>query len=191
MQDRNTMPAQLPLVTAEEFARIPDDDHRYELVDGRVARMSPPGSRHAVLATRLAVLLERHVEAHNLGVVMASGGFRLAANPDTVREPDIAFVARERIPETGIPDGFWPGPADLAVEIRSPEDRQSAIQSKVHDYLARGVQLVWVVDPKRRTVTEHRPMSARLIRGIGDVLDASDVIAGFTCPVDRIFDGIV
>src|SRR5712691_8461423 len=86
------------LVTAEEFARIPDDDHRYELVEGRVIRMSPPGAVHAVLATRIASLLQQHVEAHGVGVVMMSGGFHLATKPDTVREPDVSFVRRERIP---------------------------------------------------------------------------------------------
>src|SRR5947209_1961811 len=111
------------LVTAEEFARIPDDDHRYELVEGRVIRMSPPGAVHAVLATRITVLLSNHNDAHGLGVVLTSGGFKLAVNPDTVREPDVAFVRREHIPPDGIPESFWPGPADLAVEIRSPGDR--------------------------------------------------------------------
>jgi Uma2 family endonuclease len=98
------------LVTAEEFAQIPDDDHRYELVGGRVVRMSPPGSRHAVLATRVAVLLSHHIDQRGLGAVMTAGGFKLATNPDTVREPDVAFVRGERISGTGVPDGFWPGP---------------------------------------------------------------------------------
>ena len=43
------------LVTAEEFERIPNDPYHYELVRGRVVRLSPPGSRHAVLATRISL----------------------------------------------------------------------------------------------------------------------------------------
>ena len=54
---QHTMPARARLVTAEEFARIPDDDQHYELVEGRVVRMSPPGFRHGLLATRIAALL--------------------------------------------------------------------------------------------------------------------------------------
>ena len=150
------MPSRERLVTVEEFARIPDDDHRYELIEGRVVRMTPPGSRHAVLATRIASLLDQHVEAAGLGVVMTSGGFHLASRPDTVREPDVAFVRAERIPPSGVPDGFWPGPADLAIEIRSPGDRRSEIAAKVNEYLERGVRLVWVVDPKARTITVHQ-----------------------------------
>jgi Uma2 family endonuclease len=186
MQDHR-MASRERLVTVEEFARIPDDDHRYELVEGRVIRMSPPGSRHAVLATRLASLLHLHVEEHGLGVVMSSGGFHLASRPDTVREPDVAFVRAERIPESGVPDGFWPGPADLAVEIRSPEDRRSEIAAKVNEYLGRGVRLVWVVDPKARTITVHQPDQPQVILERNATLDGGSVVPGFSCPLESIF----
>src|SRR5919106_890664 len=105
MRIQRVMPTSERLVTAEEFAKIPDDDHRYELVEGRVIRMSPPGSRHAVLATRIAVILAHYIDTHNLGVVMTTGGFKLATGPDTVREPDVAFVRRDRIPDAGVPEG--------------------------------------------------------------------------------------
>ena len=182
------MPAYARLVTAEEFARIPDDDHRYELVEGRVIRMSPPGAVHAVLATRIASILQQHVDAHRVGVVMSSGGFKLAANPDTVREPDVAFVRGDRIPPDGIPEGFWQGAADLAVEIRSPGDRRSEILEKVEDYLGRGVRLVWVVDPRKKNVTAYRRLAAPVTLGIDELLDAADVVPGFSCEVRRIFD---
>jgi len=181
---KETMSALHRLVTVEEFARIPDDDHRYELVEGRVVRMSPPGSRHAMLATRLARLLDQHVEERNLGVVMTSGGFHLASRPDTVREPDVAFVRAERIPPSGVPDGFWPGPADLAVEIRSPGDRRSEIAVKVSEYLARGVRLVWVVDPKARTVTVYEPERPPVILEGSAALDGGTVVPGFSVRLD-------
>jgi Uma2 family endonuclease len=186
MQDHR-MASRERLVTVEEFARIPDDDHRYELVEGRVIRMSPPGSRHAVLATRLASLLDRYVEERGLGVVMTSGGFHLASRPDTVREPDVAFVRADRIPASGVPDGFWPGPADLAVEIRSPGDQRSEIAAKVKEYLGRGVPLVWVVDPKARTVTVHLPDQTPVILEGNATLDGGSVLPGFSCPLERIF----
>jgi Uma2 family endonuclease len=190
MREGHIMAGHARLVTAEEFAQIPNDDYHYELVEGRVIRISPPGSRHAVLATRIAVLLAQYAETHDLGAVMTPAGFKLATNPDTVREPDIAFVHRERIPQTGVPDGFWPGPPDLAVEITSPGDGRSEILAKVTDYLARGVRLVWVIDPKRQTVTVHRALSPPVIHGIDDLLEAGDVIPGFNCAVRRIFDSV-
>jgi Uma2 family endonuclease len=182
------MPARARLVTAEEFALIPDDDHRYELVEGRVIRMSPAGSRHALLATRISFVLQQHAEHDRVGIVLTPGGFKLATNPDTVREPDVAFICRERIPETGVPEGFWPGPPDLAVEIRSPDDRKHEILAKISDYLARGVRLVWDVDPRRLTVTVYGPHSVPATFGINDTLDGGDVVRGFTCAVRRIFE---
>ena len=94
-----------------------------------------------------------------------------------MREPDIAFVRQDRIPVAGVPEGFWPGAPDLAVEITSPGDRLSEIRAKVSDYLARGVRLVWVVDPKKKPVTTHAPQSPPVTMGVDDVLDARDVVS--------------
>ena len=181
------MPGYPSLVTAEEFARIPDDDHRYELVEGRVVRMSPPGSRHAVIAARVTVVLTQHADRHRLGVVMAPGGFKLASHPDTVREPDVAFVRSERIPSSGIPDGFWPGPPDLAIEIRSPGDRLSEIQAKIDEYLNRGVGVVWVVDGRARTITAYRPNAPSTTHRGNDTLQADDVLPGLAATVNDVF----
>jgi Uma2 family endonuclease len=123
-----------------------------------------------------------------LGTVLTPAGFWLATDPDTVREPDVAFVRAGRMPSTGIPDGFWPGPPDLAIEIRSPGDRQAMIRDKVRDYLARGVVLVWVVDPKGKTVTVHRAESPTVTLGMDDEIDASEVVPGFTYAVGRFFE---
>lgn len=177
-----------PLVTAEEFERIPNDDYHYELVRGRVVRVSPPGSRHGMLVTRIGSLLAQHLEAQDLGVVISSGGFKLESNPDTVRELDVAFVRRERIPARGVPDGYWPGPPDLAVEIRSPGDRSPDLREKVHEYLALGVRIAWVVDSRAQTVTVHRPGAVVQVLGVDDVLDAGEVVPGFSCSVRRIFE---
>ena len=119
---------------------------------------------------------------------MTSAGVKLAADPDTVREPDIAFLRRDQIPAAGVPDGFWPGAPDLAVEIKSPGDRRSEIRTKVDDYLARGVRMVWVVDPKWKTVTRHLPHASPVTFGMDDMLDGGDIVPGFTCPVQRLFD---
>ena len=105
-----------------------------------------------------------------------------------MREPDVAFVRREHIPPDGIPESFWPGPADLAVEIRSPGDRRSEILAKVEDYLSRGVRLVWVVDPRQKSVTVYRRMLAPITLGMDETLDGADVVPGFTLAVRRIFE---
>jgi Uma2 family endonuclease len=189
MQQRQIMPGHAAnLVTAEEFARIPDDNYHHELVEGRVVRVSPPGSRHGALIMRIGALLHQHVESQRAGAVLVTAGFKIAADPDTVREPDIAFIRAERIPSSGIPVGFWPGPPDLAIEIRSPGDRLTSIRVKVADYLARGVCVVWVVDPAARAVTVHRTHSPAMTLSVDDEIDGSDVVRGFNCRVARFFE---
>jgi Uma2 family endonuclease len=184
----HAMPHRARIITAEEFAKIPDDDYRYELVEGRVVRASPPGSLHGALAVQLASLLERHVRSHDLGAVMGEAGFKLASKPDTVRGPDLSFICRERIPATGLPEGFWLGAPDLAVEIRSPSDSRTEILGKVNDYLTHGARLVWVVDAHNKSVTVYRPISTPVTLGADDVLNGGDVLPGFLCGVREIFD---
>ncbi len=84
----------------------------------------------------------------------AGWGFVQPGNPDIVRGPDLAFVAR-RIQD--LPDGFTEGAPDLAVEVISPAGRAGEVQEKVREYLKYGTQVVWVVDPRSRTVTAYYP----------------------------------
>jgi Uma2 family endonuclease len=120
-------------------------------------------------------------------VFAAETGFRLASDPDTVRAPDIAFVAKARIDEVGDFEGFWPGAPDLAVEVTSPRDSFSEVEEKVQEYLSAGTGAVWVVDPIRRTVTVYRSLAETTILIEGDTADGGDIIPGFTCRIAEIF----
>jgi Uma2 family endonuclease len=180
------MPADARLVTAEELEKFPDDDYRYELVEGRVVRMSPVGFQHGRIVVRIAALLYKYVESRHLGVVLTEVGFKLASNPDTVRGPDLAFIRGTRLPARDL-TGFWDGPPDLAVEVLSPDDRATEIRAKVEQYLERGVAAVVVVDPDGRTITVHRPSAPPLtLTAADDRLDLDDVVPGFHCSLGEI-----
>ena len=79
------------LLTAAEFLTVREPEHR-ELVRGRVVELPRPGPRHGSIVVRLAVRIGGHVEAHDLGCVMADSGYVLARGPDTVRGPDVALL---------------------------------------------------------------------------------------------------
>lgn len=179
------MSSATPLVTAEELERHPRD-YRYELVDGRIVRMSPVGFEHGQVVARLLFLLQQHLRREPSGVVLTEVGFKLASQPDTVRGPDIAFVRRDRVPSP-TPKGFFNGRPDLAVEVRSPDDRRSDLRRKADAYLSAGVPLVVIVDPDDRSVTCHRPLAPPAVLTVDDRLDLGDAIAGFTCQVSEIF----
>jgi Uma2 family endonuclease len=174
------------LVTAEELEHLPNDDQRYELVEGRVIRMSPVGYLHGRVVMRFGSQLERHVRTSGLGEVLTEVGFKLESDPDTVRAPDVAFIRRDRIPESP-PRGFWKGAADLAVEVLSPDDTTPEIRAKVTEYLARGTSMVVVIDPEDERVSVFRQAGDGLTLSGEDVLDLDDVVPGFRCAVRDIF----
>ncbi len=182
------MAQQSRAITADELFQMPDDGYRYELVAGRLLRMSPAGSLHGAIGSRLLAAIGTHVDHHGLGVIFgADTGFTLARDPDTVRAPDVAFVSRARIPRTGIPTGYWSGPPDLAVEVLSPTDVRSEIAEKIEGYLESGVRQIWFVDPAARRVTIHRPDASPEILGEGETMDGGDLLPGFRYSVSRLF----
>ena len=179
-----TNPPATDLMTADDLLRMPDDGNQYELVKGKLVCMSASSSRPAIVAANVTISAGSFIRQNRLGACGgADWGFRLSSNPDTVRAPDFAFVRAERIPASGIPDGFWEGAPDLAVEIISPSNRFSDMMRKAIEYLEAGTRLVWIIDPEDRSATILHP-DGRPIRIDEDgVLDGEDILAGFVLPL--------
>jgi Uma2 family endonuclease len=174
--------------TANELFEMPDDGFRYELVKGELRKMSPSGSEHGAIIINISVLLAQYVRSKKLGICFgAETGFKIASDPDTVRAPDVAFIRRDRIPEGGIPKKFWPGAPDLAVEVLSPGDTRREVDEKVEDWLEAGAQAVWVLNPKRRSVSVYRSMMDVVRLSGDDELDGGEVVPGFRCKVSEFF----
>ena len=113
-------------------------------------------------------------------------GFVPITNPDTVRAPDVAFVHKDRV-DGELPDQFFPGPPDLAIEVLSPSDSASAVQEKSEDWLSAGCHEVWLIDPRRKTaskctLTENGVMT----QSINELV--TELLAGFELIVTSIFE---
>lgn len=176
------------LMTADELLKLPRGRFRYRLVKGELVTMSPAGSEHGVVIMNLAVPLAQYVKANKLGIVFgAETGFIIEKNPDTVLAPDVAFISREHIPESGIPKKYWPGAPDLAVEVLSPGDTAREVEKKVNQWLAAGARLVWTINPGRRSATIHRALGDAFTLSEKDELDGEDVVPGFRCRLSEIF----
>jgi len=175
-------------ITADVLLHMPADGFRYELVKGDLVKMAPAGREHGVLAMRIGWRLAQHVEANDLGEVLAAEtGFKIASDPDTVRAPDAAFVRRERVAESEEGRGFWPGAPDLAVEVVSPGDTYTEVEDKVLDWLDAGTLMVVVVNPRQRTVTIYRSRTDIVILTQDDILDGKDVVPGWSLPIRELF----
>ena len=175
------------LVTADELWAMPTNARR-ELVRGAVRTMAPAGFEHGAVVINISAPLAVHVKAQRLGIVLgAETGFVLQRNPDIVRGADVSFVAASRIPSMGLPVKFWEGAPDLSVEVVSPGDTVEEVEEKVDNYLAAGTRLVWVVNPKRKTVTVHRSRANPLVLRDPEILDGEDVVPGFHIRIGEIF----
>ena len=172
-------------MTADDLLAMPDDGFRYELVRGELIRMSPTAWGHGVFALRIGGSMESHASARRLGVASTDDGFLLG--PDHMRAPDVSFVCRERALDPNKPQGFFPGPPDIAVEVISPSDRLTEVAEKVVEWLDAGARAVIVVNPRNQTVRVHRPDRETVHLTVEDVLEVPEVLPGWSMPVRQIF----
>lgn len=176
------------LLTADEFATLPREGLRLELVRGEISAMPPAFGWHGRTAMRLSIILGQYVLAQGLGETYAAEtGFLIACDPDTVRAPDLAFIQSSRVPPLSSEDGWVRVIPDLVVEVVSSGDRMSEVAEKVQMWLDAGVRLIWVARPALRTIEIYRPGAAALTLGEDDDLDGYDVVPGFIAPVSQIF----
>ena len=163
---------------------------RLELSQGELIVMSPVSWKHGVAAIKAGKVILDFVEAHNLGLVTgAETGYILFSDEsgrDTVRAPDVGFVAASRVPEELPDSGYVPFAPDLAIEIVSPNDKAHEIQEKVTEYLQYGTRQVWVAYPNSRQVVIHTAAGSHTFYA-DDLLDGSDVLPGFRVQARTLF----
>jgi Uma2 family endonuclease len=173
------------LMTAEELMNLDDDSHRHELIKGELLTMPPPKAEHGRVSANLTMLLGQYVKANDLGTVCTASGYKLESDPDTVLGPDVSFVAKVRVGD--LPDGYYLGPPDLAVEVSSPGDRRGKVDHKIGLWLQSGAKSVWQVNPRRRTVEVISASGERRTLHETDEL-VDDTVPGFRVRVSEIFE---
>jgi Uma2 family endonuclease len=182
------MSATTQLLTAEDLWNLPAHGGRRELVRGEMRDMAPAGSDHGYVTVRLTIFLGNYVLDNKLGTLFAAEtGFILSRDPDTVLAPDLGYVRADRAPSAEMPSGFWIGAPDLAVETVSPNESAASVDRKAQEWLAAGCRMVWVVHPRRKTITVYRSGKAGRTLGVTNTLDGEDVVPGFQIPVVKIF----
>ncbi len=175
------------LMTADELLAMPrDDGKRYELIRGVLVEKVTTGDSHALVVVMIATILNLFVGPRNLGGVRAGEpGYLLEVGPDTVRAPDVAWIAPGRVPAGT--RGYPNLAPDLAVEVKSPSNSNPEMRRKAEMWLSFGSRMVWVADPDTTTITVYRPGVDPVELGEDNTIDGGDLLPEFTAPVWSLF----
>lgn len=173
--------------TVADVERIHDKEGRScELVEGVLVEKTM-GMTESLLAVYLAGLLNEFVIPRNLGKVLgADGAMQIFAK--LVRIPDVSFISWDRFPERKIPKQPIPIIApNLAVEVLSKSNTLREMAIKRQEYFDAGVELVWEVDPKKRSIAVYTTVTDVSVLTINDTLDGGTVLPGFQLPLKDLF----
>jgi Uma2 family endonuclease len=159
-----------------------------ELVDGVLVEKAM-GFEESGLAMVLGHLLFQYLDRNNIGTVVgADGPIRLFAG--RVRMPDVSFISWERYPRGKNRKPIPELAPDLAVEILSKGNTAREIAIKLGEYFRSGVRLVWIVDPRKRTVRVHTAPDRFTLLTEADTLDGGDVLPGFRLVIREWFERV-
>lgn len=180
------------LLTAADLAALPTElpsgTVQYELWEGVLRIMAPPGEEHGGVEAAFAEVLRSQGQRRGFGRTRCGEvAIVLSRNPDTVVGADVAFLTADQLPTRRSREGYLETVPALIVEIRSKNDTGTKVADKVAAYLAAGARAVWVADPGPRTVAIHRPEQPVIELGIDDTLTADEIIPGFAVPVADLF----
>lgn len=178
----DSLPAPIKRISYEEFLRSSEYEWA-EWVDGEVIQLSPASRGHQLLVDFLTSLLRIFIETKQSGVVL-SAPFQMKTGEGLPgREPDILYVSNEsgaKLKET-----YLDGPADVAVEVISPESLVRDRGAKFSEYEKGGVKEYWLIDPKRRLAEFYRLEEGVYHQvAIDEGIYRSEVIDGFWLKVD-------
>lgn len=132
-------------LTRRDLERVPDDGHRYELVDGTLIVTPAPSTRHQTASLRLALVLAEHCPA---GLRLLYAPFDVALDEHTVLQPDLLVARRSDFTDRDLPVAPL-----LAVEILSPSTRRVDLTLKWSRFEAAGCPSYWAVDPDEPSIT--------------------------------------
>ncbi len=172
-------------LSPDDLLAMADGGH-YELISG-IPKEKTKGAHTSEIAGALIAALVTFARKPRIGHIYGSKtGFRCFPN-NTVRKPDIAFVAAGRLKEDESPKGDIDIAPDLAVEVVSPIETYEDVTSRIVDFETAKVKLIWIVTPQTKTVLIRRLDGTCAELDETGTLSGEDVLPGFTCPVAELF----
>ncbi len=148
-----SIPMRIPegkiVLTYEDYADLPNDGNRYEILEGELAVTPAPNPKHQTASGNLFFLLTQHIREKDLGKLFHAP-IDLILESTSVLQPDLVFVSKNS--QNIITDRAVEGAPDLVIEILSPSTSRSDRVTKAQIYARHKVPAYWIVDPDQETV---------------------------------------
>jgi Uma2 family endonuclease len=179
------------LMTAEEFFEFANDpknrDRQFELVKGKVVKVSRPGDRHGSICAKSSYLLVGYTLAIKRGHVTTNDtGIILERDPDTVRGADIALYM-EKVRYRQLKVKYSQRLPKLIVEVMSPNDRMGKMLKRIAKFLKKGVAMAWLLDPEDETLTIFTPNREPVVLERDEEVAGLKLLPDFRCKVADFF----
>lgn len=143
-QTKITRPPQQGDWTYEDYARLPDNGMRYEVIAGELFMVPAPRAVHQEVIANLSIELGLFLRQHKLGKFYPAPIDVVMGDSATPVQPDVVFIRQENL---GIVKDKIEGVPDLLVEVLSPGSRVMDRRTKFELYARAGVAEYWLVDP--------------------------------------------
>lgn len=177
--------------TYEDYEKLPDDGRCYEIIEGVLYVTAVPNFDHQYSVGEIFTALRAYARENQLGIVISAPFEVYLPGVAQVVQPDVLFVASERVPQPGA--AGLSGAPDLIVEVLSHATARTDRLVKFSAYERAGVREYWLVDPRTRSVevyvlTEAGTYELASQYTSGEMI-TSTVLDGLVLPVDELFVG--
>jgi Uma2 family endonuclease len=178
-----------PGTATEKHVLAAEEAHRKrlcELIDGVLVEKAL-GLQESFLGMELAHLIRTYLDTNPLGIVLGADGM-IRTFPGQVRIPDISFISWDRFPRGEVPaEAISSAVPNLAVEVLSPSNTKKEMARKLRDYFLAGVELAWLIDPKKQTGEIYTAPDVCRRISKSQSLDGGTVLPGFRLPLKQLF----
>jgi Uma2 family endonuclease len=178
-------------LTEEQFFHFCQENQQLKFEKtsaGEILLMAPTGSETGAFNIAISAKLFNWADVTKLGTCFDSNtGFTLPNN--AVRSPDAAYIKREEWSKVAKADRqrFAHVCPDFVIELLSYSDEESALKSKMNEWMENGCSLAWLINPLKKETVIYRKKRQSEVVSFDQVLSGENVLPGFVLDLKPIF----
>ncbi len=157
--------------------------------NGEILVMTPTTFSTMIMNQRVCYFLQAWTLEDGSGVSSGpDGGYKLANG--AMRSPDAGWISStkvDRMTDSQKEREYTPFAPDFVIELRSPTDRLADARAKMKEWVANGVDLAWLIDPKRKVVEVYRPGEAPEVHVEPSSVQGTGPVRGFELVMARVW----